>query len=239
MPKYGKWIGGGLGFVLGGPIGAIIGFGLGSFFDAGSVATGTSINRTTSGDFTVSLLVLVAAVMKADGKVLRSELEFVRGYFVQSFGVTTAAELVRILGNIVRRDIPVNDVCLQIRSNMDYPSRLELLHFLYGIAKADGAVHESEANIIGIISINLGITQKDHDSIKAMFIDLSGAAYRILEIEPTATNDEVKSAYRTMAKKYHPDKVSHLGEEIQKTANEKFKKVNEAYEKIKNERGMP
>jgi len=238
MSKYGKWIGGGLGFVLGGPIGAIIGFGLGSFFDAGVESTGTTVNRTSSGDFTVSLLVLVAAVMKADGKVLRAELDYVKKYFVRSFGVSSASELIRILGDIIKNEIPVNDVSSQIKANMDYPSRLELLHFLFGIAKADGEIHPGELRMIEVISANMGITLKDLDSIKSMFVDLTDAEYKIMEIDPSATNDEVKNAYRKMAKKYHPDKVSYLGEDIQKAAGEKFKRVNEAYEKIKKERGM-
>ncbi len=72
-----------------------------------------------------------------------------------------------------------------------------------------------------------------------MFVPETDSSYKILEIERTASNDEVKKAYRKMAMKYHPDKVSHLGEDYRKSADEKFKKVNEAYEKIKKERNMP
>ena len=62
--------------------------------------------------------------------------------------------------------------------------------------------------------------------------------YRALGVADRATADEIKKAYRRLAKKHHPDKVSHLGEDFKKTADEKFKKVNEAFEKIKKERGM-
>lgn len=62
--------------------------------------------------------------------------------------------------------------------------------------------------------------------------------YKILEVSPDATDDEVKKAYRAAAKKHHPDKVSHLGEDVRKAAEEKFAKVNEAYERIKKSRGM-
>lgn len=71
-----------------------------------------------------------------------------------------------------------------------------------------------------------------------MFIKETHSAYKILEIPPDATNEEVKKAYRQMAKKHHPDMVSNLGEEIQKAAQEKFRKINEAYETIKKERGF-
>jgi DnaJ like chaperone protein len=71
-----------------------------------------------------------------------------------------------------------------------------------------------------------------------MFYDNVEAAYKVLEISSSATNEEIKKAYRKMAVRFHPDKVSHLGPEFQKSANEKFARVNEAYNKIKKERGM-
>ena len=110
------------------------------------------------------------------------------------------------------------------------------MHFLFGIAQADGEIHELELKLIANIGVNMGINSKDYDSIKSMFVKNSNAAYNILEIDPTASDDEVKKAYRTMAMKYHPDKVSYLGEDFQNAANEKFQKVNEAYEEIKKSR---
>jgi DnaJ like chaperone protein len=121
---------------------------------------------------------------------------------------------------------------------MDHPSRLQLLHFLFGVAKADGIVLESEVIIINKIATYLGINFSDFESIKAMFYEDIGSAYRILEIRSTVSDQEIKNAYRKMAKKYHPDKVAHLGTEHQKGAEEKFKKVQEAYILIKKDRGL-
>ena len=92
--------------------------------------------------------------------------------------------------------------------------------------------------LIRHIAINLGITTADYTSIEAMMIPKTDWAYDVLEIAATASDEEVKKAYRKMAVKYHPDKVSYLGEEIQQAANEKFKKVNEAYQLISKERGL-
>lgn len=237
MGNFGKWIAGGLGWAFLGPIGGLIGFALGSVFDNASgqrVIAGDG--RTTSGAFAMSLLVLVAAVMKADGKVLRSELEYVKKFFLQNFGAETSQEAIAMLRDLLKKPIPVQEVCSQIKQNLDYSSRLQLVHFLFGIANADGKVHASEQKTIEMIAGYLGLSSKDKDSIKYMFIPKTDAAYKILEIEKNATDTEVKKAYRKMANKYHPDKVSHLGEDFQKAANEKFQKVNEAYEKIKKER---
>lgn len=248
MAKFGKWIGGGLGWAVGGPIGAIFGFVVGSIVDgsSGQVQTGTGPGyggsptgysaRTTTGGYVMSLLVLVAAVMKADGKVLKSELDYVKKFLVQNFGEASATEATKMLRDLLKQTIPVNEVCRQIKQNMNYSARLQLLHFLYGIAQADGQVDTMEQQMIAGIGLQMGINNSDLESIQAMFVHNTNGDYKILEIEPTATKEEIKKAYRRMAMKYHPDKVSHLGEDFQKAANEKFQKVNEAYENIKKER---
>ncbi|MFA9390479.1 MAG: TerB family tellurite resistance protein [Prolixibacteraceae bacterium] len=251
MAKFGKWIGAGLGFVSGaGPIGAIIGFVIGSAFDAGSGPKSPSaFNRAhpygkpgvkntgnTTGAYAMSLLVLVAAVMKADGKTLKSELNYVKEFLVKNFGLESANEALVILKDLLNQEIPVVDVCHQISRNMDYSARLQLMHFMFGIANADGEIHASELKLIALMGVNLGISSADYDSIKSMFIKNTDSAYKILEIEQTATDEEVKKAYRSMAMKYHPDKVSYLGVEFQDAAKEKFQKVNEAYEDIKKSR---
>jgi DnaJ like chaperone protein len=239
MGNFGKWIGGGLGWVVGGPIGGLFGFVVGSFLDSATVQTGsTGSNVTTPGAFGMSLLVLIAAVMKADGKVVRSELDYVKQFFVRQFGQENAKEALRMLRDLLRQDIPLRDVCLQINRNMDYASRLQLIHLLFGVAGADTDVLPSEIKVIETISGYLGISSSDYLSIRNMFIPETDSSYKILEIDRSATNEEVKKAYRKMALKYHPDKVSHLGEDFRKAADEKFKKMNEAYERIKKERNI-
>jgi DnaJ like chaperone protein len=240
MGFFGKWIGGGLGFVLGGPLGAVLGFLVGSMVDNTTVQQTytTSTRRSTPGDFGMSLLVLIAALMKADGKVMKSELDYVKRFFIQQFGEASAKEALIMLRDILKQNIPVRDVCVQISQNMDYSSRLQLLHLLFNIAVADGIVNAAELDAIEKMAGYLGIASSDYMSIRNMFVPETDSAYKILEIEPSATDDEVKKAYRRMAMKYHPDKVAHLGEEFRKSADEKFKKLNEAYEKIKKERNM-
>lgn len=241
MGIFGKWLGGGLGFVMGGPIGGLLGFLVGSVIDSTTVQTSTytaGTARTNQGDFGMSLLVLVAAVMKADGKIVKSELDYVKQFFVRQFGHESAKQALLMLKDILKQEIPVRDVCLQIKGNMDYSSRLQLLHLLFNVSLADATIHTSEIQIIEKIASYLGVASVDFLSIKNMFIPETDSSYKILEIDASSSNEEVKKAYRRMAMKYHPDKVSHLGEEFRKTADEKFKKVNEAYEKIKKERNM-
>ncbi|WP_163711175.1 TerB family tellurite resistance protein [Mangrovibacterium lignilyticum] len=243
MGKFTKWIAGGLGWAFLGPIGGILGFVVGSMFEDNSQLTTTKTTTghgpsTTTGGYVMSLLVLVAAVMKSDGKVLKSELDYVKAFFVRTFGADSAQEAIKLLRDLLNQNIPVTDVCHQIQKNMDYSSRLQLLHFLFGIAQADGKVDVSELELIDHIAQNMGITSKDFESIKSMFVANTDAAYKILEIESSATDEEIKKAYRKMAVKYHPDKVSYLGEDFQNAAKEKFQKVNEAYNQLKKERNL-
>ncbi len=241
MAKFGKWLAGGLGWAFFGPIGGILGFVVGSMFDSEKIMTngnGVRSQQTTTGAYVMSLLVLIAAVMKADGKVLKSELEYVKQFLARTFGTASSQEALRMLRDLLKQDIPVADVCHQIEKNMDYSSRLQLVHLLFGVAQADGHVDVAELNLITQMSNNMGISSKDFESIKSMFVKDTTAAYKILEVDPNASDEDIKKAYRKMAMKYHPDKVSYLGEDIQKSANEKFQKVNEAYESIRKERNI-
>jgi DnaJ like chaperone protein len=248
MAKYGKWVGLGLGWALGGPIGGLLGLAFGSMFDGMQSGTfeykgqqpygppGTT--QTRPGDFAASLIVLAAAVMKADGKVLKGELDYVKEFFNRQFGTKLAVENMLVMRELLKQEINVREVSQQIRTYMDHPSRLQLIHFLFGISSADGHVNMQEVDMIRKISDYLGIRTVDFESIKAMFYKDVYGAYKILETTPDANEEELKKAYRKMATKYHPDKVSHLGDEFQKAANEKFQQVNAAWEQIKKERGI-
>lgn len=243
MGRYGKWVGGGLGWFLGGPLGALFGYLAGSVID-GAQTTGPRTQYrgrtyvTTPGDFSMSLLVLVSAVMKADGKVLKSELDYVKVFLVKQFGEEAASEALRLLRDMLKKTVPVADVCRQISYNMEYSSRLHLMHMLFGISGSDGQYHPDELIMIERMSGYLNISTKDFESIRNMFIPSTNSSYKILEIDPSVDDSEVKRAYRRMARKYHPDTVSHLGDDLRLAAEEKFKKVNEAYEKIKKERNI-
>ena len=236
---YSKWIGGGLGWAFGGPIGALIGYALGSLVEkAKGGQAGDSSSQTTQGDFAITFVVLTAAVMKADGKVLKSELDFVKKYFIKFFGAEQAQEMLQILKDILKKDINVNEVSAQVQQYMNYSSRLQVLHFLYGIAQADGQITQDETDVIRQIALGIGISNSDCSSIKNMYIEETDSAYKILEVSADATDAEIKKAYKKMAIKYHPDKVSYLGEEARKAAEEKFKKLSEAYDKIKKQRNI-
>ena len=234
-----KFFWGGLGWVVAGPIGAILGYAYASVNKESSFSNHRQTRiRTKPGDFVISVLVLFAKVMKADGKLLKTELDYVKRFLKQQFGTEQARELIVVFKNILSQEYPLKDVCRQIQRSMDHPSRLELIHILYGLSASDGDIHPKEINVIQSIANYLNVNKRDYESIKAIFAKDDNAPYRILEVSRDATDQEIKKSYRKMANKYHPDKVAHLGKKMQKIAEEKFKAVNDAYQQIKKSRNI-
>ena len=242
MAKYGKWIGAGLGFVLGGgPLGALFGLFIGSMFDNIQVTTQSipgGTGRSGRGDFMFCLTVLATAIMKADGVITRTELDYVKTFLKKNFGEEAALEALQMIKELSKKDIPVAEVCQQIRFNMDTASKTQLLYFLFGVAQSDGQVCENEIRLLESIAFNMGIDSATFSSVKSMYYDDSDSAYKVLGVDRNATDAEIKKAYRKMAVENHPDKVGHLGEDIRKAAEEKFTQINLAYDKIKKQRGI-
>ena len=241
-----KWVAGILGYFLFRLPGALIGFLLGSFLDnLGSGDGPQSLfgdvgRRTVSpADFELNLLSLCSIVIKADGQVSERELNYVRQYFLSTYGKDKANAIFRTFNEVIKkREVSARRICTYLNQRTRYEVRLQLLHFLFGIAQADGAVSKAEVNKLREIAGYLRVGRYDFESIKAMFVKTTDHAYRILEIEKSATDEEVKTAYRKMAKKYHPDRVLTENEAIKKGAEEKFKEVQKAYESIQRERGL-
>lgn len=247
--SIGKWILGGLGFAVGGPIGALIGVLIGSAFDsvAHNADNGTSrqdtsraSQRSTQGDISVSIIVLLACVIKADGRVLKSEINFIKPFLLRTFGQEGAKQALQLLKELLNQHIDVAAVAQQVAQYVNYSTRLELLHLLLQVANADGEIDSNELNVINRIATNMSIKDADYQSILALFKRQqdSNWAYTALEIQPSATDEEIKKAYRRMAMKYHPDKVANAGENIRQQATDKFRGINEAYEHIKKQRGL-
>jgi DnaJ like chaperone protein len=259
-----KWIGLIIGGISYGFWGGFLGWLLGSLVDrlfAPRVKIYTQHYQRS--DFMESMLILTAAVLKADGHVERSEFAYVRDYLVRSLGPMQAQEAMNRLTEILGESYNIESVCSELRQSSTIHERLLIIQFLFGVATADGELHQSEVSVIELIAQWSGVARSDYESIKAMFTYSyanngnnggysSGGSgntggyrshtldsdYQILEISPDATDDEVKKAYRNLAKKYHPDRVAHLGDDMRKAAEEKFSRLSQAYDNIRKSRGM-
>lgn len=240
-----KWVLAVLGYFVYGFRGAILGFFIGSILDSFSSSSKGGFRvfqeekKVSPQDFELHLLSLSAIVIRADGKVSQVELDYVRSYFVRSYGKDRANAVFRTFNEMIKsRELSEARIAEYLLPRTRYEARLQITHFLFSIANADGSVSQAEASKIQDIARHLRLASKDFESIKAMFFKTTDDAYKILEIEKSASDADVKKAYRTMAKKYHPDKLQHMEEAYRVGAEEKFRKVQEAYEKIQRERGL-
>jgi DnaJ like chaperone protein len=239
-----RWFGAIIGFIFFRLPGAILGFLLGSLVesftsDKSSGYSGATRPTISSADFELNLLSLCSVVIKADQQVTQQELDYVRQYFLQTYGKERANAIFRSFNEVIKKqEISTARICDYMNRHTRYEVRLQLIHFLFGIAQADGHVSVPEVDKLREIAGYLRIGLTDYESIKAMFVKSADTAYTILEIDRSASNEEIKKAYRTMAKKYHPDRVNTEDEAIRKGAEEKFKQVQLAYEQIQKERGI-
>ena len=243
---YTKWLTGLLGWVVLGPIGGLLGFLYGMALEKGGAylnAESEQSKRTYSAteqrnSFLVSLLVLSSAVIKADGKTHPKEIDMVKDFVRRNFGESAVQDAVQILEKLQNQQVNIYEVGPQIARYMNYSQRIQLFHYLVQLAIADGKFDKSEKSVLEAIGTTIGLSVSDAASVIAMFYKETDSAYAVLEIDPSATDDEVRQAYRRMAMKNHPDKVATLGPEVQKAAEEKFRQIQEAYETIKKERGL-
>lgn len=254
---YGKWIGGLMGFMTMGPLGALAGFAIGSLFDNANDNENVTDNSSQQNEymgqrnsFLFSMLVMASYIIRADGRIMHSEMEYVRNFLRNNFGEAAVSEGEQILLNLFeqRKQMDkanpmafrntINQCGAQIAANMTYEERLQLLSFLVQIAKSDGHVCKEEIDALREVAASMGMSYQEVESMLNMRGSSLEEAYKVLEVSPDASDDEVRAAYKKMALKHHPDRVATLGEDIRKAAEEKFQDINNAKERIYKARGM-
>ncbi|MDC0230328.1 TerB family tellurite resistance protein [Aureispira] len=228
----------------GGFIGLVIGFLIGAIIDklhmdGGQLWRNNNVPPNIEPeDFVLGAIFLAAAVVKADRVVDELELSYVRSFLIDQFGSDKVNDYWHVLTGALNENLDLKQTTLEIRKTTSFETRLQLIHFLFGVANADYKIDEIEVATVKVISIHLGIDEIEFNSIKAMFYNEMDAYYKILGISPSVSDNQVRSAYHDMMQKYHPDKLEYLGEGVKKAATLKFLKVKEAFDRIKSERGF-
>lgn len=263
----GHWIGGALGAFAFGPLGAIAGAVLGGVVQKAFIndenfeqwkdpeespfADDSEERGSERTGFLFTFLVLSSYVIQADGRIMHSEMELLRRMLRQTFGqaaVSEGGEIIMRLFEHRKTTIDkqgraayeqlIAESCVQVRQHMSQAARLQLVAFLFELAKADGRVDESEVIAIRQVAAAIGLNTQEIDSLFSMGQNGLEAAYRVLEISPNATDEEVKKAYKRLALKYHPDRVATLGDDVRRAAEQKFQELGAAKERIYKARGL-
>jgi len=245
MSVWGKILGGAAGFAVGGPLGALIGAVAGHAVDKlrtpGREGEGEVGDATKGIAFTIAVIVLGAKMAKADGQVTSDEV----AAFKEVFHVPPEElDNVGRLFNQARKDASgFEPYAMQIgRMFRDHPAVLEeLLDGLFHIARADGKLHEGELAYLEQVATIFGFNAVDWDRIRAgnMGPD-KGDPFEILGMGRSASNDEIKAAYRRLVRENHPDKLIAQGmpAEFVELANHKLATINVAYDRVCELRGM-
>jgi len=231
-----KWVAAVIGYSFLRFPGAILGFMVGGFFEflsKNSIQIRTSSYAIKPETFQLNLLALSALIIKADGKIEQKELDFVRSFFIGQYGKERADSIFRTFNTQIKKETQHLDQLTRIFVlQTAYETRLQILHFLFGIANADGNISDIELQKLSQVATGMRLRLPDFESIKAMFVKNTDNAYKILEVDSNASLDEIKKAYRKMAKKYHPDKLRGQDPAMIKGAEEKFREVQKAYETL-------
>ena len=235
--SYTKWFGAGLGWMSAGPFGALIGYYLGQYIGKKF----NSKKKKVEASFEMLLLILATMVIKADGVIQKSELDYVRSFFIKSFGKSKSDIYFKVFNEIKNKPFPsIRLVCLDMNRLVNHQTRLQIVHFLFSIANSDGHIDTRELSVIKKIANYFWISSYDFNSMKSMFLNKESidTSYSILGLKKTATDLEVKKSYRKLAFKYHPDKLTNVSEDVKNMAKKKFQSLQDAYNAICKERGI-
>jgi DnaJ like chaperone protein len=255
MSIWGKIIGGAAGFALGGPLGALLGALAGHAVDAvagepslltgprGETAEPNDADRAATKQiaFTIAVIALGAKMAKADGQVVRSEV----AAFKQVFQVPQdeTANVARFF-DLAKRDARgfepyAQQIARMFRKN--HPVLEELLDGLFHIARADGRVQDAELAYLAEVARLFGFSEAQFARIREANLGPDEAdPYTVLGVRRDMSNDEIRAAWRKLARDNHPDRLIAQGlpEEFVALANQKLATINAAYDKVAKERGI-
>ncbi|WP_025322781.1 TerB family tellurite resistance protein [Deferrisoma camini] len=247
MALQGKLIGAGVGWLLGGPLGAVIGGVIGHYVRDAPLSEGPGPaddprvrQQQEELYFVASLVGILTAMLNADGEVKREEVRTIRRFFEERLGYRgESLDIVRdLIKQFLRKGVDLDALCRDVARRCDYATRLLLVECLIDVARADGHVHPAEEAVLRRAIAGLGVNPADVSGLRTAAAAGNGRAYEVLGVAPDASDEEIKRAYRELAKKYHPDRVAHLGDEFRELAHRKFLEIQEAYDRIRSERGM-
>ena len=210
----------------------------------------TRVNQGTRNGFLFSLLTLASYIIRADGKVMHSEMEAVRQFLRMNFGERAVKEGNQIMLKLFERQkqmeaqqpgsfqATILECCQQLSSVLPAAQRLQLLSFLTALAKADGHVAAEEISALREVTRYMGLSEAELNSMLGLGSTSLADAYAVLGVTENATDDEVRAAYKRMVVKHHPDRVASLGEDIRQAAEKKMREINEAKEIVFKARGL-
>jgi DnaJ like chaperone protein len=266
MSWWGKLLGGAFGYMLGGPLGALLGAALGHRFDKGYKAltdtpSAAEVERIQSAFFTATFSVM-GYLAKSDGRVSEAEIQVARNIMAQmQLNADQKSAAINLFYQGKRDDFNLDEVLQQFKQECQRRRNLiqMFIEILILTVLADGTVHKAERDRLHYIGRQMGLAPFIIDQLIKMVqaqqqfaYDQAGHteaarkatikdAYAVLGVEESASDADIKKAYRRLMNQHHPDKLVAKGlpEEMMRLATEKTQEIKKAYEEIKKARGLP
>jgi len=250
MGWMGKLVGGTIGFALGGPLGAIFGAAFGHAFDTGTELDSAGGRERLSTveqhqlTFFVAAFSMLAKLAQADGRVTREEIDSIEDFMTQDLRLNAESRnaAVNIFRTALNAPGTFDDFARQFYGQFqNQPQMIEvMIDILLRVAVSDGRMTAKEEELILIAVNTFRFSSVRFDQLKSKYVKNANKAYAVLGCSPDADDDQVKRCYRQRVQEYHPDKIAAKGlpEEFTRFAQEKFREIQEAWEQIKETRGI-
>lgn len=250
MGWLGKMVGGTIGLALGGPLGAIAGAAFGHMFDAeGSQrllpdTEGLSQEGQSQVTFFVAAFSMLAKLARVDGQVTDAEIASIRRFMTHDLRLNAESQKMgeKIFNTALQAPQTFSEFAHQFQRQFhDRPELLQLMvDILIRVSVADGALHDSEEDLILQAVKIFRISEADYHKLKSRYVSVSNKYYAVLGCNPDDSDETIKKQYRKLVRDFHPDTIASKGlpDDFIKFANDKFREIQEAYEEIKKERRM-
>jgi len=258
MSWWGKIVGGGFGFMLGGPLGALMGMAAGHQFDKGLNAIDLEPGNTERVQmaFFTAVFSVMGYLAKADGTVSRSEIKMAENIMDQmSLNASQRKAAIELFNQGKQANFPLDEILRQFKTECHRRTNLlqMFLEILIATAYADNHLDNAEHSALQDIAQKIGFSTSQLDqlinmvSAQQQYSHQTAAtspqsslkqAYAVLGVDSEISDASLKKTYRRLMSQHHPDKLVAKGlpEEMIKLANQKTAEIKSAYEQIKNSR---
>lgn len=237
--RYQKWLGASLGWLItGNPLGGLLGFMAGNYLEKGSKYDAAEAGKGLT-ELEVNLIVLASHLIKIDGRVSLEEVSFVQQFLNTHFDETLSAKREQVIHHCLQKEYDLNVACDRIRLYTSHPTHVQAVHFLFELAMCDGDLNERENYFIFRVAGYMNVNDVMFRKIKAEHLQTAKETwYSILGVSMHATAAEIRTAYRHLVLRYHPDKNRHASVTEQQQLSLKFQQVQQAYNEAKRVKGF-